>query len=47
MRDALLLLPDFALIVLGYLLCRHTPLNRAVWDGAKRLVDCLLFKPAG
>jgi hypothetical protein len=47
MRDALLLLPDFALIVLGYLLCRHTPLNRPVWDGAKRLVDCLLFKPAG
>jgi hypothetical protein len=32
------LAPVFLLILLGYLLCRHTPLNRAVWDGAERLV---------
>jgi malonate transporter and related proteins len=43
MSDALLLLPDFALIVLGYLICRHTPLNRTVWDGAERLVYFVLF----
>jgi predicted permease len=43
MPDALLLLPDFTLIVLGWLLCRHTPLNRSVWDGAERLVYYLLF----
>jgi len=43
MGDALLLLPDFGLILLGYLLCRHTPLNRPVWDGAERLVYYLLF----
>ena len=43
MADALLLLPDFLLILLGYLLCRHTPLNRPVWDGAERLVYYLLF----
>jgi malonate transporter len=43
MPDALLLLPDFLLIVCGFLLCRYTPLNRAVWDGAERLVYYLLF----
>ena len=48
MADAFLLLPDFLLILLGYLLCRHTPLNRPVWDGVERLVyhvlfPCLLF----
>jgi hypothetical protein len=43
MPDALLLLPDFALIVAGYLICRHTPLNRPVWDGAERLVYYVLF----
>ncbi len=43
MPDALLLLPDFTLIVIGWLLCRHTPLNRSVWDGAERLVYYLLF----
>ena len=32
MSTALLLLPDFLLIVLGFLLCRHTALNRGVWD---------------
>lgn len=44
-----LLLPDFALIALGWLLCRHTPLDRGVWDGVERLVyyvlfPCLLFQ---
>jgi hypothetical protein len=43
MADALLLLPDFLLIALGYLLCRHTPLDRRVWDGAERLVYYVLF----
>ncbi|MEK8048657.1 AEC family transporter [Ideonella sp. DXS22W] len=43
MPDPLILLPDFALIALGYLLCRHTPLDRAVWDGAEKLVYYLLF----
>jgi hypothetical protein len=43
MPDALLLLPDFTLIVLGWLLCRHTALNRSVWDGVERLVYYLLF----
>ena len=43
MPDVALLLPDFALIALGYLICRHTPLDRSVWDGAERLVYYLLF----
>jgi predicted permease len=43
MPDALLLLPDFTLIVIGWALCRHTPLNRSVWDGVERLVYYLLF----
>lgn len=43
MPDILLLLPDFALIALGYLICRHTALDRPVWDGAERLVYYLLF----
>jgi malonate transporter and related proteins len=43
MPDLLLLLPDFALIALGYLVCHHTALNRPVWDGAERLVYYLLF----
>ncbi len=40
---ATLLLPDFALIVLGWVLCRYTPLNRPLWDGVERLVYYLLF----
>jgi predicted permease len=40
---ALTLLPDFLLIVLGFLLCRHTTLDRGVWAGAERLVYWLLF----
>lgn len=43
MADALLLLPDLMLILVGWAVCRHTPLNRAVWDGAERLVYYLLF----
>ncbi len=43
MPNLLLLLPDFTLIALGYLICRHTALNRAVWDGAELLVYYLLF----
>src|SRR5690606_8877199 len=43
MSDALLLLPDFLLIVCGFLLCRHTPLNRGVWEAVERLVYYLLF----
>ncbi len=43
MPDLLLLLPDFALIALGYLVCRYTALNRPIWDGAERLVYYLLF----
>ena len=31
MRDAELLLPDFSLILIGYLLCRHTALDRPLW----------------
>lgn len=43
MHTALLLLPDFLLIVVGFLVCRYTALNRSVWDGAERLVYYLLF----
>jgi predicted permease len=43
MTDAFLLLPDFALILCGWAICRYTPLNRTVWDGAERLVYYLLF----
>ena len=43
MSDALLLLPDFALIACGYLICHHTALGRPVWDSAERLVYYLLF----
>ena len=43
MPNALLLLPDFLLILLGFALCRYTALNRPVWDAAERLVYYLLF----
>jgi len=43
MSTALLLLPDFLLIALGFVLCRHTALNRGVWDAVERLVYYLLF----
>lgn len=38
-----LLLPDFTLILVGYLLCRHTPLNRTVWEQVEAVVYFLLF----
>ena len=40
---AQLLFPDFALILLGYLLCRFSPLNRSIWQGVEALVYYLLF----
>lgn len=40
---AQLLFPDFALIALGYALCRFSPLDRTVWQGAEALVYYLLF----
>lgn len=43
MPDLLLLLPDFALILIGHVICNHTALNRTVWDGAERLVYFVLF----
>jgi predicted permease len=43
MADPLLLLPDFLLIVLGFVLCRFTPLGRSVWDSVERLVYLVLF----
>jgi len=43
MSDALLLLPDFLLIVVGFVVCRYTPLDRPVWDATERLVYFLLF----
>ena len=39
----LLLLPDFLLIVAGFVLCRYTPLDRPVWEAAEKLVYFLLF----
>jgi predicted permease len=39
----LLLVPDFLLILLGWLLCRRTALDRPVWDAVERLVYNLLF----
>lgn len=43
MRDLLLLLPDFLLIVVGFLVCRYTVLGRPVWESAEKLVYYLLF----
>ncbi len=43
MSNALLLLPDFLLIVLGFVLCHRSALNRPVWEAAERLVYYLLF----
>jgi predicted permease len=38
-----LLLPDFSLIALGYVVCRYTPLDRTLWEQVDRLVYFLLF----
>jgi predicted permease len=43
LAHALPLLPDFLLIACGFVICRYTALDRAVWDGAERLVYYLLF----
>lgn len=40
---AQLLLPDFALIVCGFLVCRYTALNRTVWSQVESLVYYFLF----
>jgi malonate transporter and related proteins len=40
---AQLLFPDFFLIVCGYLICRHTALNRTVWEQVESLVYYFLF----
>ncbi|QDL53895.1 AEC family transporter [Rhodoferax aquaticus] len=43
MNYAQLLFPDFSLILCGYLICRFTALNRAVWGQVEVLVYYLLF----
>ncbi len=43
MPDVLLLLPDFLLILCGFVLCRYSSLNRPIWESAERLVYYLLF----
>ena len=40
---AQLLLPDFLLILIGYLVCRFTPMNRKVWEPVEALVYFFLF----
>ena len=40
---AVLLFPDFSLILCGYVICRYTPLNRSVWQPVESLVYYLLF----
>lgn len=43
MATALLMLPDLLLIAVGFLVCRHTPLDRSIWSAAEKLVYHLLF----
>ncbi len=43
MNYAQLLFPDFSLILCGYLVCRHTALNRPVWAQVEALVYYFLF----
>ncbi|MEO8081702.1 MAG: AEC family transporter [Caldimonas sp.] len=43
MADPTLLLPDFLLILVGWVICRKTALGRPVWEAAERLVYYLLF----
>ena len=38
-----LLFPDFSLILIGYLVCRFTPLNRSTWSQVESLVYFLFF----
>ncbi len=43
MSIAQLLFPDFSLILIGFLLCRHTALKQPVWQSAEGLVYYFLF----
>lgn len=43
MDFAKLLLPDFSLILCGYLVCRYTALNRSTWEQVESLVYYFLF----
>lgn len=43
MADPMLLLPDFLLIALGFIIRRATALDKPVWDAVERLVYFLLF----
>lgn len=43
MNFAQLLFPDFSLILVGFLVCRFTPLDRKVWEPVEGLVYYLLF----
>lgn len=43
MNFAQLLIPDFSLILCGYLVCRHTALDRTVWQQVESLVYYFLF----
>ncbi|MES2483121.1 MAG: AEC family transporter [Pseudomonadota bacterium] len=43
MNFAKLLIPDFSLILCGWLVCRYTLLNRTVWQQAEALVYYFLF----
>jgi len=45
LNNALLMLPDFGLILLGVLLARRLGYARAFWEGAERLVYYVLFPP--
>lgn len=43
MNYAQLLFPDFSLILIGYLVCRYTALNRTVWQQVDALVYYFMF----
>lgn len=43
MNPAFLLLPDFLLILLGFLLVRYSALHKDIWTAAEKLVYYLLF----
>ena len=43
MEFARLLFPDFSLIVIGFLICRTTALDRTVWEQVESLVYYVLF----
>ena len=43
MNPAFLLLPDFMLILLGFLLVRYTVLDKTVWESVEKLVYYVLF----